>query len=428
MQIALKLLSTLFYCLLIFVHKDRTDFWLYFWSITILFAIYLYDVIKTKWILKEVWFWAVILRGIFIFYLPVLSDDVYRFVWDGYLSINGQNPYLFLPTEYSGPMLHGLLEKLNSPNYFSLYPPLKQYLFAIGAFFGNGSIVHSVLAIRLILFSGSMLNMYLLFRIAEHHNYSETKRNKIVALYAFNPFIILETVGNLHFEGLMLSLLLLAYYIYVKRNSLSASAVIFGMAVSVKLIPLVFLPMIWFRLGWAKGFKFVSIVSALNIVLFLPFFEPDIFLNVLNSLDLYFHNFEFNAGLYYFFREVGFFLFGYNLIAIIGPLLAVSSLILILKSSFSRGGLAETSLFILFVHLLCSTTVHPWYIIVLFGISLFSNFRFPVVWTIMVGLSYQAYATLPVNENLGLVALEFTIVVGVFLWEYINKRALFSLD
>jgi alpha-1,6-mannosyltransferase len=428
MSIALKLFSALFYFLLIFSHRDRGDFWFYFWLMAFLFALYLYDVIKSKSTPEGVWFWAIVLRGIFIVYLPVLSDDVYRFIWDGYLSLSGQNPYLFLPVDYSGPMLEGLFNKLNSPNYYSLYPPLKQYFFAVGVFIGNGSIIQSVFAMRFILFLGSMLNIYLLFKIAEHHNYSKTKRNRIVTLYAFNPFIIMETIGNLHFEGLMLSLLLLTYYIYVKWNYTTVPAISFAMAVSVKLIPLILLPLIWVKLGWVKGFKFVFIVGVINIALFLPFLERDIFLNVLNSLDLYFHRFEFNAGLYYLLREVGFFLFGYNLIAIIGPLLAVSSLILILKKSFSREGLVESSLFILFVYLLCSTTVHPWYIIILFGVSLFSNYRFPLVWTITVGLSYQAYASFPVNENLVLVAIEFSIVVGVFLWEYINKRALFSLD
>ncbi|MFT4735751.1 MAG: alpha-1,6-mannosyltransferase [Algoriphagus sp.] len=428
MSIALKLFSALFYFLLIFSHRDRGDFWFYFWLMAFLFALYLYDVIKSKSTPEGVWFWAIVLRGIFIVYLPVLSDDVYRFIWDGYLSLSGQNPYLFLPVDYSGPMLEGLFNKLNSPNYYSLYPPLKQYFFAVGVFIGNGSIIQSVFAMRFILFLGSMLNIYLLFKIAEHHNYSKTKRNKIVTLYAFNPFIIMETIGNLHFEGLMLSLLLLTYYIYVKWNYTTVSAISFAMAVSVKLIPLILLPLIWVKFGWVKGFKFVFMVGVINIALFLPFLERDIFLNVLNSLDLYFHRFEFNAGLYYLLREVGFFLFGYNLIAIIGPLLAVSSLILILKRSFSREGLVESSLFILFVYLLCSTTVHPWYIIILFGVSLFSNYRFPLVWTITVGLSYQAYASFPVNENLVLVAIEFSIVVGVFLWEYINKRALFSLD
>ncbi|MFT7420821.1 MAG: alpha-1,6-mannosyltransferase, partial [Arcticibacterium sp.] len=164
MSIALKLFSALFYFLLIFSHRDRGDFWFYFWLMAFLFALYLYDVIKAKSTPEGVWFWALVLRGIFIVYLPVLSDDVYRFIWDGYLSLSGQNPYLFLPVDYSGPMLEGLFNKLNSPNYYSLYPPLKQYFFAVGVFIGNGSIIQSVFAMRFILFLGSMLNIYLLFK------------------------------------------------------------------------------------------------------------------------------------------------------------------------------------------------------------------------------------------------------------------------
>ena len=73
---------------------------------------------------------------------------------------------------------------------------------------------------------------------------------------------------------------------------------------------------------------------------------------------------------------------------------------------------------------LLATTVHPWYITSLVLISLFTGYRYPVVWSISIMLSYAAYRTVPYSENLWLVSLEYVILfsyMGYEMYRHIHK-------
>lgn len=424
MRYVVLTVSLFLYAVLVFVHQGREDFLVYFVSLSALFALYYYSTAKAKLKVWEILFFALAFRLIFIGFVPVLSDDVYRFIWDGVLGIEAYNPYLYLPAAFEFSAIEGLFEKLNSPNYYSLYPPLKQYFFQLGAFAGGANIQGTIVAFRVILIGAFLGNFFLIRGICSLLNYSLNKTAKLLAIYALNPFLIIETAGSLHFEGLMLMFLFASYFVYLKFKNVPFSAILFAFSVSVKLLPLIFLPLIWQRLGFKKGLVFVSVALLANVLLFLPFFQIDLLANIWNSLDLYFHNFEFNASAYYVVRALGLWFTGYNLIYYLGPLLALLSFSLILKLSFSRGEFAKTSLFILFVYLICTTTVHPWYLITLLGISLFTNFRFPVLWTYTVCLSYFAYTFNPVQESPWLLILEYGLVLFAFYWEYKKKKVL----
>ena len=85
-------------------------------------------------------FWlgtALLLRLVLMFSFPKLSDDIFRFVWDGRLWLAGHNPFDHLPTWYmeQGLAIKGLsptlFEQLNSPEYYTIYPPLAQLTFTI---------------------------------------------------------------------------------------------------------------------------------------------------------------------------------------------------------------------------------------------------------------------------------------------------------
>ena len=76
-------------------------------------------------------------RFILLFAFPFLSDDLYRFIWDGRLWQQGINPFNYLPTYFmlEGNQVEGLdqalFEQLNSPEYFTIYPPLNLSLIHI---------------------------------------------------------------------------------------------------------------------------------------------------------------------------------------------------------------------------------------------------------------------------------------------------------
>ena len=74
-----------------------------------------------------------------------------------------------------------------------------------------------------------------------------------------------------------------------------------------------------------------------------------------------------------------------------------------------------------------TTTMHPWYLATLLILSVFTNYRFTVVWSFMIIFSYTAYTNEVYAENLGFVALEYVVVYGFLAYElfkqYLKKPA-----
>ncbi len=386
---------------------------------TVLFAFYVYTINQKI----PVWHGitaAILLRLVLLAAVPNLSDDYFRFVWDGRLTAAGISPYLHLPSYYIGtgaPAVPGislaLYEQLNSPSYFSVYPPLLQAVFWLAAGIAGGNMFASIVVMRIVLLLAETGSILLLLRILRKMGLSD----KHVFLYALNPLVIIELTGNLHFEALLIFFLLLTFYLLFYQRHLLAG-VAFGAAVATKLLPLMFLPFVLRRLGWQKFLLFLCALLLTVVLLFYPLVSQEIILNILQSINLYFLRFEFNASFYYLLRWLGFALTGTNWIYVLGPLLSCITLLLILALASSKrlGSLRRMAGYMaaaLTIYLLLSTTVHPWYITTLVALTAMSNFRYAIVWSGLAILSYAAYRTASYEENLGLVALEYTVV---FFW------------
>ncbi|NNC50985.1 MAG: mannosyltransferase [Flaviramulus sp.] len=423
----------------------------------ICYAIFAYDLIRTDYLkLVSLYFALFILffklvqifkhnikgltyisfgiRAIFILSIPNLSQDFYRFIWDGRMIIEGINPFLFTPYSFieqnefpiaqAQELFIGMGE-LNA-SHFSNYPPLNQLCFLIAALFSSKSILGSVVVIRLLIIAADFGTLHFGFKLLDklslpaHH----------IFWYILNPFIIIELTGNLHFEGLMIFFLVWGLYL-LHINKWKYSAVVFALSVSVKLIPLMFLPLLFQKLGWKKSIGFYTITGLVNLLLFLPFYSTEFVQNYTNTVALWFQNFEFNASLYYIAREVGYTFRGRNEIAIIGSYIPKLVIIFVLILTFLRKNkttkqLITAMLLVLTFYYFTATTIHPWYVATLLLLSVFTKYKFPLVWSFVIILSYLAY--LNVNkadkaENLWIIALEYAIVYGVFFWEVLIKKA-----
>ena len=145
-------------------------------------------------------------------------------------------------------------------------------------------------------------------------------------IYALNPLIIVEIMGNLHYEGAMIFFFLLGLW-WLQKDRIYLAAGAIALSIAAKLLPLLFLPFFVRRLGWLKSFRFFPVMGIILFLLFLPLLSGVFLENFGNSLDLYFRKFEFNASVYYVARWIGFQDVGYNLIAEIGPMLATWTLL-----------------------------------------------------------------------------------------------------
>jgi hypothetical protein len=253
-----------------------------------------------------------------------------------------------------------------------------------------------------------------------------------VLLYAFNPLVIIELVGNIHFEGLMIWGIIAAYYTLLKlpKNAalnLVKAAGALTVSIYVKLIPVIIVPLLWRRLGWQKFFALSGLIAGIMTLLALPFFLSFSGNGPTDSLDLYFHTFEFNAGLYYVLRWFGYMWKGYNMIATIGTLTSLVTLVLLsalflLERQTQIKDWPRAALIGLTIYFLFASIVHPWYICGLVALTPFTRFRYPIIWSALAFLSYSAYRIEPVQESLILITVEYITVIGLFLWELVANR------
>jgi alpha-1,6-mannosyltransferase len=368
---------------------------------------------------------AVIFRLLFLFALPNLSQDFFRFIWDGRFLLEGINPYLFTPAEYfaagnlpiegAQELYEGMgsLSAGNSTNY----PPLNQIFFALAALLGEKSILVSVIWLRIFIIAADIGIFYFGRKLLKNLKLPENN----IFLYLLNPLIIIELTGNLHFEGVMLFFLLAGIY-FLQRQKWLFSALLFSCSIVVKLIPLMFLPLLLRKLGWKKALVFYAVTGGVVLLFFLPFLSGAFAENFFTSIGLWFQKFEFNASFYYLIRWIGFQVEGYNIIGYAGPALAaVVFLSVIILSTLKRNSelksLLTSMMFAMVIYLLLATTVHPWYLATPLLLSVLTRYKFVQVWSLMVVLSYFAYSQPGYEENLWVIAVEYFVVFGVLTYE-----------
>lgn len=395
---------------------------------------------------------AIFFRLVFLFSVPVLSDDFYRFFWDGKLLAQGHNPYLYLPRQLiengratSLGLSQALFENLNSPEYYTVYPPVNQLFFAISAFIFPENILGAIVIMRLIIIGAEIGTLWLLRKLLHTFHLPDY----LLLIYALNPLVIVELTGNLHFEAVVLFFFLSALYILLvfsvkdpakvhasfsfgtngqahvytlNWRSLLASALSYALAIATKLIPLIFLPIFLRKFNPRMAIRYYVLIGFLTVLMFLPFFDPVLFENIFASVGLYFHSFEFNASIYYLVRWYGYQVYGYNIIASSGAnlsLLAFLGILLIAWVNKPRTWqlFLTKCLFMLSTYYFLATTVHPWYICTLVLFSVFSPYRFAIVWSGVVIFSYATYQSASYQENLYLVSLEYTLVYSWLLYE-----------
>jgi hypothetical protein len=385
-----------------------------------------------KWNFKFLLVAGILFRLIFLFSEPNLSQDFYRFIWDGELIKNGLNPYLHAPNDLIGKSslaianaqeLHTNMGALHAKNY-SNYPPINQLLFALAAILGGGSILGSIIVMRLTLILADIGVLYFGRKLLQNLNQS----THVSFWYFLNPLVIIELTGNLHFEGVMLFFLVWALYLISKKKWILATPM-YSLSIMVKLMPLLFLPIFLKYFGVKKSILFYGLVGVGCVLLLLPFYAPSFIENYSETLKLWFSNFEFNASVYNIVKKIAVVHYEakpWELIESYGKIitkviLGITLLITFLRKNNTLESVITAMVLVLSFYYFLSSTVHPWYVVFLMGLSLFTKYRFPLVWTLVIVLSYQAYSNPDFKENLWLLVIEYILVFGFFIYEIIGR-------
>ncbi len=306
-----------------------------------------------------------------------------------------------------------------------MYPPVCQAVFALAARASAAGILGGVLVLKIFLLICELGTLWLLSRRNNHDVAS--KQYFPALLYALNPLILLEITGNCHFEGAMIFFLLAGLHA-LHRGKVIPAAIWWALATASKLLPLMLIPIVWAWLGPRRGLVFTGVFAAVCLLLFAPLLI--VLPNMLESLDLYFRQFQFNASVYYILRATGFWLKGYDIGETLGPFLGLATLAGVLLIAWMARNkplwpgsrvigwsirLEEAVLLAFLLQLSMAATVHPWYATVPFAVGLLAGRRFVLAWTGLAALSYSHYTGGAFEENYWLIALEYS-VLWWFIW------------
>jgi len=413
-------------------HLERTDFIRLLFLFGALFFLCFKLIQFEKWNFKFLLSVGILFRLVFLIAEPNLSQDYFRFIWDGELVINFINPYLHLPNTLieqqnlaipNAQELHQGMGSLSS-GHFSNYPPLNQFIFTLAAMLGGKSILGSVVVMRLIIILSDIGILYFGRKLLKNLNLSP----HLIFWYFINPLIIIELTGNLHFEGVMLCFFVASLY-FLSINKWKGAAVLYALSISIKLVPLIFLPLFLKHLGFKKSMLFYGIIAVVSTVLLAPFLSSEFVSNYLDTIGLWFSNFEFNAGFYNIIKQVGIYFKAkpWELIKTYGKITPYVIIFLVGLFTFFRNNqklsvLITSMLWVLAAYYLLATTVHPWYIVFLVLLSIFTEYRFALLWSIVVILSYYAYSQINFKENFSLLTIEYIAVYGFLFYELFRLK------
>ncbi len=177
---------------------------------------------------------------------PILEDDYQRYLWDGAVTAHGLNPYAVAPEEAAeldgGSELARLaresglvLERVNHPEFRTVYPPVAQGAFALAHLLRPWSLT----AWRSLILACDLATLALILVLL-----GDCGRSPLwSALYWWNPLVLKELFNSAHMEAVVLPLVLLALWLGARRrNVLAAGALAF--AAGAKIWPALLLPLV----------------------------------------------------------------------------------------------------------------------------------------------------------------------------------------
>lgn len=216
--------------------------------------------VPQRWGLVLIVTMAVAMRLLAIGQEPLLSTDIYRYVWDGRVQAAGINPYAFVPADEALQSLRdaAIYPLINRANYaVTAYPPVAQMFF-----FAVTRISESLTAMRLAMVACEIAVAAVLIDLLRRISMPATA----VVAWAWHPLAIWETANNGHTDALMVALLMIGVWLLVRSRRV-AGAVAVALAALVKPYAVVALPAFWRPWDWRAP----AAAIATAILCYLPY-------------------------------------------------------------------------------------------------------------------------------------------------------------
>lgn len=359
---------------------------------------------------------SMVLRFLMIFVPPIATDDYYRYLWDGKVQYHRLNPYRFAPEDKELALLQStdLPSKVNHRELKTIYPAVAQIFFLVGYSITG----EDIRGFKFLLFLSEAATIVLLGLLLKQLG----KGLHLMLVYAVSPLPVLLFMVEGHMDALAFPFVLSALLFFVKRRT-TVALIFLGLSISVKLIPLLLVPLFaWQLAGIMNKFKVTLLPILISVICHIPYISG--LSGLFETMDafssvFYFNNLIFTLLLQFFSNEMShaivmiFFLIIYGCIVFSGRLDGAERLI-------------YKGYYIYFVFFLFSPIVHPWY---LGWVLIFLPFTMKfsgIFFTGLVNLSNSVYIGYLEHgiwsESLPILIAEYSIVFALLSGELYWRR------
>jgi len=311
---------------------------------------------------------------------PSISDDIYRYVWEGKILAAGINPFSHAPAD---PQLEKYRDReifpnINHKEYTTIYPPVSLFIFSLCT-----QLSPTIKAMNMVFIIFDLLTMLvLLFTV---HSLSMDLLR--IVIYAWNPLVILEFSGSGHLDSAGIFFLMLALYFFIKKQG-SGSIVSLALSCLSKFLPLIFLPFILIKRKFINLAVFVLIMGTCYI----PFLGARD--NLFQTLTTYSRRWRFNASL---FDIISWIARSEGTARIISAACVLSMVIVLVawyRRNFHEGkteSIYQAGFILLGCVIILTPVLHPWYLCWIIPFLVIMPNR---AWILFSGTIFLAYLVL----------------------------------
>ena len=313
---------------------------------------------------------AVLWQIPFLVMAPGSDDDIHRYLWDGRVQRFGYNPYVVVPGDPAFAGLHTPETRtLNNPDVPSPYPAGAQLFFR-----GVTAIHESIFALKLaFVFCGLAIAVVLLDILR-----STGEGAHWVLAYAWNPLLATEVAGSGHID-IVGVLLLVVSVAALGRRWRTIAALAFGLAVAVKLLPIVLLPLYWKRVRVRDAALSAVVVG----LLYIPFFNHGRI--PIGSLGTFVQRFRFNDPVFATLERV------VSPQLVVGVAVLVGILIAFWLRRKTSASISDAFAWPMAATLLCAPVVYPWYLFWLLPFVRSASTVPLMMWTVSIIPTYYVW-------------------------------------
>lgn len=300
--------------------------------------------------------------------LPHLSEDLWRYLWDGHVAVHGVDPFAHAPSDAAlDPLATDWRALVNHPDVPTIYPPGAQAVFALLALFGPSVALFKAAWIAADLGVAAVLD-----RLAA----ARGDRSSVpLLLWLWSPLVLVEVAWSGHLEPLGLLPVMAALLLLARDGDGRLAGGLLGLGAAVKFAPLAALP----ALGRRRGAGAALVGLLVPALLYLPYAGAGA--DLFAGLGEYASRWRFNAALFPLLEAV---LGGAARVAAAAIVGAVA-----VGAALRRWSVSRTLFWTVGAALLLSPTIHPWYAL---WILPFAALRRSWPWVVWTGLLFLAYA------------------------------------